>query len=349
MQDTAKPTVSIIIPVRNEQKHIRACLLSLLNGTFPASDMEVLVVDGMSDDNTRGEVEAVAREYPMVHLLDNPDRVVPYAMNIGIQAARGAYIVRADAHATYARDYVERLLKAIQELGADNVGGVVVSVPASEANEARAVAAVLSSPFGVGNASFRTVSQGAPMEVDTVPFGCYRREIFERIGLFDESFVRNQDDEFNARLKMAGGRIFLLPDLHIRYVARETVGQLARMLYQYGYFKPLVAIKLGRPATLRQLAPPLFLSALIMFPLLAFFFPLAGYAWLAIVGSHCAANLVASVTAVRRYDWGIFGYVFAGFLLAHVSYGFGYIRGIVDFIFFKNHKRRNIQEISLSR
>jgi glycosyltransferase involved in cell wall biosynthesis len=343
------PIVSILIPVRNEQKYIRACLMSLLRGTYQREAMEVLVVDGMSDDATRTEVEAVAAEYPEVRVYANPDRVVPNAMNVGIRAARGEYVVRVDAHATYPRDYVERLVKAMETLKADNVGGVFISIAASETAEAHAVAAILSSSFGVGNAIYRLRSDGAPIEVDTVPFGCYRREIFQRIGLFDEIFIRNQDDEFNARVRRAGGRIFLLPDLHIQYVARESIRKMGLMLYQYGYFKPLVAMKLGRPATLRQLAPPAFTLAVIGLPLIAPWVSLAGYAWLAAVGAHSLANLAASAIAARKAGWRILGHLFVGFLYAHLSYGFGYLRGIFDFGVLREHTRAKKQTIPLSR
>lgn len=341
--------VSVVIPVRNEAKYIERCLMSLIEGTYPICDMEIIVVDGQSTDETRNIVMSLSQRFPGVRLLDNPDKVVPNAMNIGIRASRGTYIVRVDAHATYARDYVQRLLDALERLGADNVGGVFVSHPASQAPESRAVAQILSHPFGVGNAIYRLKSDGAPIEVDTVPFGCYRREIFDRIGLFDEIFIRNQDDEFNARLKNAGGKIVLLPDLHIDYVARESIRKMSLMLYQYGYFKPLVAMKLGRPATVRQLVPLLFVLTLIGLPLLSLLIPAAALAWCAAIGLHTAANIYFSARASRVQGFELFAYMVWGFFCAHVSYGFGYLRGIIDFGLLRKHKRRRVQAIPLSR
>lgn len=343
------PSVSVVLPVRNEAGHIAACLDSILADSYPRERMEVLVVDGASTDATREIIADYCHRYPCVRLLDNPARVVPHAMNIGIKAARGELIVRIDAHALYGKEYLTRLVSWMQRLSADNVGGVVVTRPASNAVSARAVAAILSHPFGVGNSLFRLDTRGEPVEVDTVPFGCYRRDVFERLGGYDEALIRNQDDEFNARLKRAGGRIFLVPEIRIDYVARESLRKLALMLYQYGYFKPLVAIRLGRPATWRQLAPPLFAALSLGLPLV--FWPLPGAAvlWSIVIGAHSAINLAASALAARRGGWRLFPVLFGGFLLAHLSYGIGYLRGMIDFGLLRLHVRSSARSTPLSR
>jgi glycosyltransferase involved in cell wall biosynthesis len=341
--------VSIVIPVRNERGHIEGCLRSVLAGSYPLDRMEVLVVDGMSDDGTRELVLACASGNPAVRLFDNPARIVPSAMNIGIRAARGELIVRIDAHAHYGEDYVAQLVHAMETLVADNVGGIVVTRAASNSAEAQAVSIVLSHPFGVGDSTFRLARPGPPIEVDTVPFGCYRRDVFERIGLYDEMFIRNQDDELNARLRMAGGRIFLCPDIRIDYVARDSLRKLARMLNQYGYFKPLVAIKLGRPATLRQLAPPAFTAALVLLPIMAWLVPESAALWAGALLAHALINVVVSGREARRRGRRVFPYLIAGFLLAHVAYGFGYLRGILDFGILRRHRRGARRDLALSR
>jgi glycosyltransferase involved in cell wall biosynthesis len=343
------PSISVVLPVRNEAGHIAECLDSLLQDSYPRERLEILVVDGDSDDATTHVVEEYCKRYSCVQLLRNPSRVVPHAMNIGIRAACGELIVRVDAHAHYGENYLSRLISWMERLPADNVGGVVVTRPASSAAQARAVAVILSHAFGVGNSLFRLATMGAPIEVDTVPFGCYRREIFERLGGYDEALIRNQDDEFNGRLKNAGGRIFLVPEIRIDYVARESLAKLAVMLYQYGYFKPLVAIKLGRPATWRQLAPPLFAATSLGLPLLYWMLPGVGLLWSLVVGSHSAINLAASARAAYTGGWRLFPYLFGGFLLAHLAYGIGYLRGMVDFGLFRLHLKQPARDTPLSR
>ncbi len=349
MSESPLPFLSIVIPTRDEVDYIGACLGSITDTDYPPQLFEVLVVDGQSSDGTREVVRELSGRDPRVRLLENPSRTVPHAMNIGIRAARGDLIVRMDAHAKYRRDYLTSLVTWMERLGADNVGGVVITGPAAETPQAKAVALVLSHPFGIGNSSFRVVQSGAPLEVDTVPFGCYRRELFARIGLYDELFIRNQDDELNARLKKAGGRIFLVPEIQIDYVARESVSKLACMMYQYGYFKPLVAIKLGRPATLRQLAPPVFAALALGTPFLFWLSKFFGILWGLSLAAHCGLNLAFSTALARRHGWSLMPYLLAGFFLAHLAYGAGYLRGLLDFGLLRLHLKRIGRDTSLSR
>jgi glycosyltransferase involved in cell wall biosynthesis len=349
MTSSELPFVSIVIPARNEEHYLAACLRSILDGTYPLERLEILIVDGNSDDRTREIANDFATRYHSIQLLENPAAVVPNAMNIGIGAARGEFIVRMDAHARYGPDYVMQLITWIKRLNADNVGGVFVARPATDLPEARAVAAILSHSFGMGGAPYRLGSLREPYEVDTVPFGCYRRDVFDRIGLFDELFIRNQDDELNARLLKAGGRIFLIPEIKIDQFQRSTLRKMGLMLYQYGYFKPLVAIKLGRPATWRQLVPPAFTAAVLGPPLLFFAFPWVVLPWGMVLGFHCAVNLGVSFTQARRQGWPLFSYLFYGYLAAHLSYGFGYLRGILDFGLLRRHLSKAQRSISLSR
>jgi len=343
------PRVSVVIPARNEEKFIAACLQSVLDGRYPHDRLEILVIDGESTDQTPAIVKSFCARYPFVRLLENPARVVPHAMNIGIRAATGEIIVRVDAHARYGADYVLQLVTWMQRLRADNVGGVWITHPGAGTAEAMAVAIVLSHRFGVGSADYRLSGSEAPREVDTVPFGCYRREMFEKIGLYDERFIRNQDDELNARLKRSGGRIFLIPEIRIDYVARESLRKLARMLYQYGYFKPLIAVKLGRPATLRQLAPPLFAASVLGLPFAFWMSPLAGAVCALPLLAHTALNLVISGSRAARDGWRLFPWLVAGFLAAHLAYGCGYLRGMVDFALLRRHTRGPMNNVSLSR
>ena len=258
--------LSVICPIYNEEKYIAKCIDSILAQDYPKDDLEVIFVDGISSDRTREIVAEYSAKYPFIRLIDNPDRIVPPAMNIGIKASVGDIIVRLDAHAVFPQNYFSELVKNLHKLDADNVGGVCRTLPINDTSVCRSIAYVLSSSFGMGNSHFR-IGADSIKEVDTVPFGCFKRELFDRVGYFDEELTRNQDDEFNGRIIKNGGKIFLLPDLVIDYYARDTVAKVYKMFYQYGLFKPLVNKKLGQPATIRQFFPLLFVLGLILGPL----------------------------------------------------------------------------------
>jgi glycosyltransferase involved in cell wall biosynthesis len=319
--------VSCILPCRNEERFIGPCLDSFLATAYPHDELELLVVDGCSNDGTRAIVEQYSARHPWIRLLENPKRIVPTALNIGIKAATGDVIVRLDAHVVYPPDYIPKCVAALERTGADNVGGMVVTLPANHTPMAEAIAVGLSHPFGVGNSWFRIGTTEARW-VDTVPFGCFRRELFTRVGLFDEELVRNQDDEFNFRIIREGGRILLLPDVVSYYYARESPAHAARMLYQYGYFKPLVARKIGRVVTLRQLVPPAFVAALAGGIVLTLLWPRGGILLGALVVTYAAAALVSAAGQVRTRGIRCAAALAAVFPLLHIAYGAGFIRGL---------------------
>lgn len=324
--------VSIIVPCRNEADRIGPCLDSILASDYPADLLEILVVDGLSDDGTRDVVADYAARCPAVRLLDNPRRIVPTALNLGIRAAHGEIVVRMDAHVVYPPDYLRLLITALERTGADNVGGRMVTLPGHHGPVARAIAIVLSHPFGVGNSHFRIGTQ-APCSVDTVPFGCFRRDVFDRIGLFDEQLIRNQDDEFNHRLLARGGRILLIPNVVSYYYARGRFSQLGRMAYQYGYFKPLVAHKVGRVMTLRQLVPPAFVASLCLLGPLAAIWPQAAQALATLVaGTYALGVTTCAVTSGRPYGARTIATLLMAFPILHASYGAGFLRGVLDVV-----------------
>ena len=283
------------------------------------------VVDGMSTDGTRAIVQEYAQRYPFIRLVDNPQRIVPPAMNIGIRAAKGNIIIRLDAHAIFPTCYFSELVKYLQELGADNVGGVCRTLPIKDTTECRAIANVLGSSFGMGNSHFR-VGTNEIMEVDTVPFGCFRRELFDRIGYFDEELIRNQDDEFNGRIIKNGGEIYLLPHLVIDYYARDSVKKVYKMFYQYGLFKPLVNRKLGSPATVRQFFPLLFVLGLLLGPLTGLISK-----WLLVVYGAVIVLYFALATYFSMKDSRSMKQILLQnwvYFMVHFAYGWGYLNGI---------------------
>lgn len=322
--------LSVICPIYNEEKYIAKCIDSILAQDYPKDDLEVIFVDGMSKDRTREIVAEYIEKYPFIRLIDNPDRIVPPAMNIGIKASEGDIIVRLDAHAVFPQNYFSELVKNLHKLDADNVGGVCRTLPINDTPVCRSIAYVLSSSFGMGNSHFR-IGADSIKEVDTVPFGCFKRELFDRVGYFDEELTRNQDDEFNGRIIKNGGKIFLLPDLVIDYYARDTVAKVYKMFYQYGLFKPLVNKKLGQPATIRQFFPLLFVLGLLLGPLT--FLISSAFIWLYLCVLLVYLTLAAVFSSKESRSLKEVLIKIWVYFVVHFAYGWGYINGIIKLIF----------------
>jgi glycosyltransferase involved in cell wall biosynthesis len=340
--------ISIIVPCRNEERFIGPCLDSILATHYPPHDMEVLVVDGRSDDRTREILDRYAEKSTAVVVLDNPERIVSTALNRGIRAATGEVIVRLDAHAVYPAEYVPRLVSALLETGADNVGGRMVTMPAGPGPVHKAIALALAHRLAVGNAYFR-IGSTRRRWVDTVPFGCYRRDVFARFGMFDEDLVRNQDDEFNHRIIRNGGRVLLLPDVVSCYYARDSLAKLSRMYYQYGYFKPVAARKLGRVMTVRQVVPSLWLLSLLVLTVLGFAWPAAHVLWLVIMALYVVAIGAAGIAAMPAHGVRCGLALAVAFPVMHVSYGLGFMLGMWDLLFKHGGRIRDPAAVPLTR
>jgi len=215
---------------------------SLLNQTYPKDKLEVFFVDGLSTDKTMEIIQRYSKKHPFIKVLINPYKYVPHAMNTGIKNATGDIIIRMDAHSEYPEDYVEKLVYWLEKLKADNVGGIGITVPPCNSLKAKAISLTLSHFFGVGNSLFRiTKNLKQPTEADTVPFGCYPKEVFDRIGLYNEKLIRNQDIELNKRLRKSGGKIYLIPDIKIKYYARDTWRKLWKNNFENGRWVVLTA------------------------------------------------------------------------------------------------------------
>jgi len=320
-------TVSVIIPCFNEERYIEGCLNSIIEQDYGLDNIEIIVVDGISDDRT---VELIKR-FSCVTLCFNIDKIVPISMNMGIKKAKGDFIVRIDAHCIYPKNYISTLIKNSMIYEADNVGAVVRTVPANDSAKAQAIAISMSHPLGVGNSYFR-IGSDRVREVDTVPFGCYRKEVFNSLGLYDEELVRNQDDELNGRLKQNGGKIMLIPDLVIDYFARDKFSKLCRMFYQYGLFKPLVNKKLTLPTTLRQFIPLLFVSGLSFGLILGIFYPLLFQITLSVLSIYFGVLSLTTLRIIYKRKLNILTipYLVCAFYMIHLSYGLGYIRGLIN-------------------
>lgn len=322
--------LSVICPIYNEEKYIDKCIKSILNQDYPKDCLEIIFVDGISTDSTRNIIKQYTEQYPFIHLIDNPEHIVPPAMNIGLNASTGDIIIRLDAHAEFPTNYFNRLTNALIELEADNVGGVCMTLPTSDNIVPKAIAAVLSSKFGMGNSSFRVGAKDV-QQVDTVPFGCWHRELFDKIGYFDEELIRNQDDEFNGRIIKNGGKIYLLPDVQIKYYARDKISKVSKMFYQYGLFKPLVNKKLGAPATIRQFFPPILVLGVFLGGILSIIFNVLAIPYIGILFLYIILALYSSLKSSKNFiQILVQTYVY---FVVHISYGIGYLHGIWKLLF----------------
>ena len=322
--------VSIIIPIYNEQKHIKSCLDSIVNSDFDKTNLEVLLVDGGSTDKTLEIISSYIKNYPYFKLLHNSKQIVPVAMNMGIKQAQGSYIIRLDAHASYPKDYLSKLIYWHKKLNADNVGGIWITETRIKTNTSNAIKNVLSDKLGVGS-SFR-VGVDKIKEVDTVPFGCYKKEIFDKIGLYDERLVRNQDIELNKRLKKAGGKIYLVPDIKCVYFARETFKELAKNNFNNGLWNILTAYYTESLSSLslRHFVPLMFILSIIFSFLLSFVFH---WFFFVFVGILFIYLLIISIRSFQIKRQTSFFHQLMAFLALHFSYGIGSLVGI--FIVFK--------------
>ena len=344
-----KLKISIIIPCRNEEKYIAKCLDSIIAQDYPIDNLEVLVVDGMSKDKTVQVIKSYNEQPLSIKILKNPKKITPCAFNLGIKYSKADIIMIMGAHSAYERAYISKCIKYLNKYNVDNVGGISIALPGDEKILADSIALALSYPFGVGNAYFR-IGLKEPKYVDTVFGGCYKKEVFEKIGLFDEDLVRNQDDEFNLRLIKNGGKILLVPDIISYYYVRDSLHKLWKMYFQYGYFKPLVAKKIRGVLTWRQIIPSLFISSLILALLLSFFSKIFFWLFLFILGLYATVNFSLSlIISIKKKDLRLLPFLIASFITLHFSYGFGYLKGIWDFIVFKKHLKKKIKDMPLTR
>jgi len=268
------PIISIIVPCYNEEKTIRTLLDAIFAQTYPISEMEVIIADGLSEDNTRAEIFSFQNEHPelAVKVIDNPARIIPAGLNLAIGVARGEVIVRVDAHSAPNPDYMSLSVNALSaELG-DNVGGVWDIRPSTEGWVAASIAAGAAHPLGVGDALYRHATQA--QLVDTVPFGAFRRELIKRIGLFDETLLANEDYEFNARIRQSGGKVWLDPTIQSVYFARPTFGALSRQYWNYGFWKWRMLEHYPETLLWRQALPPVFVLSILGLFILGLFSPL---------------------------------------------------------------------------
>lgn len=330
-----KIIVSVVMPIYNEEKHIGKCIDSLLLQDYPVDKMEWIFVDGCSKDKTIEILKEYQRKYPeLIKIFNNPQKIVPYAMNIGIEASRGKYIVRLDAHADYANDYISKCIYYLENTDAENVGGVAETK--SNGFMGNAIAKMLSSKFGVGNSQFRT--NGESGYVDTVPFGAFKREVFSKYGGYDERLVRNQDNEMNFRIRKNGGKVYLANDIHLSYYCRDSIKGISSMARKNGMWN-IITMKLCPGSMgMRHFIPFLFVVSLLGLSLLGI---LHSIFWMLLgleVVAYSALNVFFSIkqaTSIKEF----FALIVL-FPIFHIAYGIGSLIGITK-LFSKKFKKGN--------
>ncbi|MEA2007858.1 MAG: glycosyltransferase family 2 protein [Chloroflexota bacterium] len=329
------PKLSVIIPCYNGQSTIKILLQAILEQDFPTAEMEVIIADGMSTDETRKEIAAFKVEHPelAVEVIDNPKRTTPSGLNVAMRAAQGKFILRFDAHTSPRAGYISRCIAALEQGLGDNVGGVCEMRPGSESWMGRAIALALAHPLGVGDAGYRIGSEARA--VDTVPFGAFRRSLIDEIGGFDESLLANEDYEFNVRVRQSGRTVWIDPEIRSTYVARTTLSALARQYWRYGYWKLRMLTRYPETFRWRQLSGAFVLTWLV----LGFFSIWLSIArWLLAIEAiiYGGALLFSGVrAAIKTHD----GTLLLGLPLAiatmHFSWGSGFLWSFVEHIFVK--------------
>jgi len=324
------PEVSVILPCRNEARHLGKLVRSLLAQLPADGGFEIIAADGLSEDNTRTILQELASRHPELNLkvIDNPGRTAPCGFNLALRVARGKLILRMDAHTEYAPDYIRQCVATLLVTGAANVGGPWVA--RGQTYLSRAIAAAFGCDWVVGGA--RGHDPDYEGVVDTVYLGCWERSTLEKLGGFDEELVRNQDDELNLRITKSGGRVWQSPLIRSWYQPRNSLAELFKQYMQYGYWKVRVIQKQRLPASWRHLVPGAFVFALIGFGLGALCSRISLGLWLATVTAYALLNLIASISSARRGGWRLLPALPLVVACFHFGYGYGFLHGIWDFV-----------------
>ncbi len=323
------PLVSIIVPCYNEEATISLLLEAIYKQTYPLQEIEVVIADGMSNDRTREKIEEFQRDHPApeVRIVDNTKRNIPSGLNRALENAQGEYIIRLDAHSIPAIDYVGRCVQALDDGRGDNVGGVWEINPGGIGWIARAIAIGAAHPLGVGDARYRI--GGDAQTVDTVPFGAFKRDLFERIGLFDETLHTNEDYEFNVRLRLAGGRVWLDPAIRSTYFARTTLSALAKQYWRYGFWKAQMLKRYPSTIRWRQALPPAFVVSLLGGAILAMWLPITRWVVMFELILYSLVLLGTGVhSSIKHHDPGLIPGIPLSIATMHLSWGTALVWGL---------------------
>lgn len=320
------PFVSALLVTRNEEDYIERALLSLIHQTYPRECYEIIVIDGESTDKTRSIVERLSSQFSeesySIRLLNNPQRILSVGWNIGIRNAKGEYVVRIDAHGEACEDFLEKSVETIISIpDAVCVGGKLITKSLEDDD---AVSKVLSSPFGVGNSSFRVSNKAG--YVDTVVYGLYKKDIFNRVCFFNEKYIRNQDIELHSRIRKAGGKFYFNPEIECTYYSRNTIKKMVKQAYGNGKWNMVLLKNQNSALSLRHLVPFVFVLYLIGSLALGFVSPFFWKLAISVIFLHLLIGIYASIKKTRRISE-IVKMPFL-FLILHLAYGVGYLAGV---------------------
>lgn len=318
--------ISIIIPMKNEEKYIGKCIDSILNSNYNENVMQIIIVNSMSEDQSVEVVKTYMLKYRNIQLFDNLSIYTPFAFNIGIENSTGEYIFIVSAHCEYDNDYFSTLVDYAIKLNADAVGAISKTGILNSTSKSNAIKKVLSHKFGVGNSYFR-VGVSEIKEVDAVS-GCYHKSVFTKYGLYNEKLIRNQDIELNKRIKNGGGKLYLIPFTSYTYFVRENFTALAKNNYNNGFWNIMTPFytKTLTSLSFRHFIPLLFIISLLLPALLSFYYLEFLWVTLLSLGSYLALVIIISLklndkkTTIRC--------LISSFLTLHFSYGIGSLVGI---------------------
>lgn len=342
------PFVSVVVLCRNEEKFIGQCLESIIANDYPKEKLEILVVDGMSEDGTRKIVEKYENEHSFIRLINNPKKLTPFAFNEGIKNSHGELVMIMSAHATYGVDYIRECVSASLKYDADNVVGIWRILPRSNEFIDKSIVLVLSSSFGVGNAKYRTGSNKTKEVeyVDTGAYGCYKRSVFKKVGLFNENLIRGQDMEFNLRLKKAGCKTILVPKAEVYYYARTDFKSFCKHNLKNGVWA-ILPFKYSTilPVSFRHLVPLAFISSLIISIVLSLFSKIFLWLFLFIIGLYFLFNIYFSTkVAIKEKDTRYLFIMPVTYGSLHIAYGLGSLWGVLKVIISKQFWKNRLNK-----
>lgn len=319
------PFVSALIVTYNEEGFIKESFSSLINQTYPCDRYEIIIIDGNSSDNTINVVDSLVKEHPdhEIKTIYNPKKLLAAGWNLGIKAAKGEYVVRIDAHSVAKKDFIEKSVDTILRIpDVTCVGGKLTTAASQNSN--KAVSLVLSSPFGVGNSSFRV--SNLPGYADTAVYGLYKKQIFEKVGYFNEFYARNQDIELHSRIKKAGGKFYFNPEIESTYYARNSVKKMAKQAFGNGKWNMILILNQTSAPSIRHLIPFVFVFFLFASTILGFFFHWIWKFEVAIMILYLLCGLFAASKKTKNLkEIAVMPFLF---LILHISYGLGYFSGI---------------------
>ena len=328
-----KVIISILIPCFNEEKFIGKCLDSVSSFDIPdGCEAEVLVIDGMSNDRTREIVKARMHENHVIRLIDNPGRIQSFALNTAIPLSRGSYILRLDSHSDYPANYLKQLYETALRTGADNTGGIIITRAYDDSYPASVVQAITTHKFGVGNSGFRVGMKEGP--ADTVPYGFFKRSIFDKVGLFDKRLVRAQDYEFNRRILHTGGKIWLNPAIQLNYYNQPNMGKfLKKQLYYEAPYNAYMWYVAPYTFAYRHAITAVFFVGVLAGFLLSLFIPVIGYLFAAVMALYFFLAILSSVQQAVKYRKCLHVVTLpVCFFLYHFLHGLGVVWGLIKLL-----------------